>query len=82
MLDEIAGLAAMQDVVKYDANFPFILAAGERRLNTANCAIRDPAWLDSADATSLAILFVRRDQTWRVGWKHREDRYQGGRSDG
>jgi anaerobic selenocysteine-containing dehydrogenase len=55
MLDEVTGLAAMQDVVKRDANFPFILAAGERRANTANCAIRDPAWLDSNDATSLAI---------------------------
>jgi anaerobic selenocysteine-containing dehydrogenase len=55
MLDEVSGLAAMQDVVKRDANFPLILAAGERRANTANCAIRDPAWLDSNDATSLAI---------------------------
>ena len=55
MLDEIDGLAAMEDVVRPDPKFPFILAAGERRANTANCAIRDPAWLDSPDATSLAI---------------------------
>jgi anaerobic selenocysteine-containing dehydrogenase len=55
MLAEVDGLAAMQDVVATDAEFPFILAAGERRMNTANCAIRDPRWMDSNDATSLAI---------------------------
>ncbi|GAB5489064.1 MAG: molybdopterin-dependent oxidoreductase [Parasphingorhabdus sp.] len=55
MLDEVEGLAAMQDVLERDENFPFILAAGERRSNTANCAIRDPKWMDSNDATSLAI---------------------------
>ena len=55
MLDEVSALAAMIDVIEFDANFPFILAAGERRSNTANCAIRDPAWLETPDATSLAI---------------------------
>jgi anaerobic selenocysteine-containing dehydrogenase len=55
MLDDVDNLAAMQDVVARDEKFPFILAAGERRANTANCAIRDPRWLDSSDATSLAI---------------------------
>jgi anaerobic selenocysteine-containing dehydrogenase len=55
MLDEVAGLAAMEDVVATDPAFPFVLAAGERRSHTANCAIRDPAWMDSNNATSLAI---------------------------
>ncbi len=55
MLAEVDGLAAMQDAVDADPEFPFILAAGERRMNTANCAIRDPQWMDSNDATSLAI---------------------------
>ena len=55
MLEEVDGLAAMEDVIAKDNAFPFILAAGERRSNTANCAIRDPRWMDSNDATSLAI---------------------------
>ncbi len=55
MLAEVDGLAAMQDQIESDPAFPFILAAGERRMNTANCAIRDPRWMDSNDATSLAI---------------------------
>ncbi|MEM8919269.1 MAG: molybdopterin-dependent oxidoreductase [Pseudomonadota bacterium] len=55
MLDEVDGLAAMEDVVGKKEEFPFILAAGERRSNTANCAIRDPKWMEANDATSLAI---------------------------
>ncbi len=37
------------------AEFPFLLVAGERRLYTANTAIRDPAWMTSNDPASLAI---------------------------
>ena len=55
MLDEVEGLADMQDVIEKETDFPFILAAGERRLNTANCAIRDPRWMDSNDATALTV---------------------------
>lgn len=55
MLDEVESLASFQDVLEKDENFPFVLAAGERRSNTANCAIRDPKWMDSNDATSLSI---------------------------
>ena len=51
----MSGLAAMEDVIEKDEAFPFILAAGERRSHTANCAIRDPRWMASNDATSLAI---------------------------
>ncbi len=64
MLDEVEGLAAMEDAIAADPDFPFILAAGERRMNTANCAIRNPAWMDSNDATSLA---VHPDDARRVG---------------
>ena len=35
--------------------FPFLLVAGERRLYTANTAIRDPAWMKSNNPASLAI---------------------------
>lgn len=55
MLDEVDGLTAMEDVVEKDEKFPFVLAAGERRSHTANCAIRDPRWMDTNDATSLSI---------------------------
>ena len=55
VLDELNSLAAMEDVIEKDDRFPFILAAGERRANTANCTIRDPRWMSSNDATSLAI---------------------------
>ncbi len=55
MLAEVGGLSAMHDQITKSREFPFILAAGERRMNTANCAIRDPGWMDSNDATSLAI---------------------------
>jgi anaerobic selenocysteine-containing dehydrogenase len=35
--------------------FPLLLVAGERRLYTANTAIRDPAWMKSSNPASLAI---------------------------
>ena len=37
------------------AEFPLLLVAGERRLYTANTAIRDPAWMKSNNPASLAI---------------------------
>jgi formate dehydrogenase len=64
VLAEVDGLAAMQDQIEKEEEFPFVLAAGERRMNTANCAIRDPAWMDSNDATSLAI---HPDDAQRIG---------------
>jgi anaerobic selenocysteine-containing dehydrogenase len=42
LLEELAGLA--QDDEPTDPDFPFILSAGERRSNTAQTLIRDPAW--------------------------------------
>ncbi|MEM7336994.1 MAG: molybdopterin-dependent oxidoreductase [Actinomycetota bacterium] len=42
----LADLAALDDqpATYADAEFPFILAAGERRAFTANTVVRDPAW--------------------------------------
>jgi anaerobic selenocysteine-containing dehydrogenase len=37
------------------ADFPLILAAGERRDYTANTCIRDPAWMKGKDSTELSI---------------------------
>jgi anaerobic selenocysteine-containing dehydrogenase len=42
LLDELAGLPDEDELV--DSEFPFILSAGERRSNTAQTLIRDPAW--------------------------------------
>jgi len=36
-------------------HFPLLLAAGERRADTANTAIRDPAWMKGSFPTCLAI---------------------------
>jgi len=43
LLRELAGLRD-EAPPAVDADFPFILAAGERRGNTANTIYRDPAW--------------------------------------
>jgi anaerobic selenocysteine-containing dehydrogenase len=42
LLDELAGLPNEDELV--DPDFPLILSAGERRSNTAQTLIRDPAW--------------------------------------
>lgn len=55
MLDEIGGLSEMEDLIQRDAEFPFLLAAGERRAFTANTIIRDPRWMKTNDTSSLAI---------------------------
>ncbi len=43
LLSELRDLAS-EDPSKRDVDFPFILAAGERRSGTANTIFRDPAW--------------------------------------
>jgi anaerobic selenocysteine-containing dehydrogenase len=63
LLDELAGLPDEDDLT--DPEFPFILSAGERRSNTAQTLIRDPAWrkrdpqgalrVSPADARSLGL---------------------------
>ena len=55
MLDELGALSARQDLVQEDPDYPFLLAAGERRAYTANTIIRDPRWMKSNDVASLAI---------------------------
>lgn len=42
LLPELSKLA--RELPPYDAEFPFILAAGERRSDTSNTAVRDTSW--------------------------------------
>lgn len=55
MLDEVSGLAQMQDLIEAEDGFDFVLAAGERRSYTANTIIRDPEWRKSNDSISMSI---------------------------
>lgn len=55
MLDEVDELGDFRDLVKVNADYPFLLAAGERRSHTANTIIRNPAWMKTNDSTSMAI---------------------------
>ena len=55
MLDEVDELAALEDLIELDAEFPLILNAGERRSYNANTAIRDPAWMKSNAATTISV---------------------------
>jgi anaerobic selenocysteine-containing dehydrogenase len=43
LLDELATLRDEMPL-RADAEYPFVLAAGERRTSTANTNLRDPAW--------------------------------------
>lgn len=54
MLQEWATLKDFALPARSD-RFPLLLVAGERRLYTANTAIRDPAWMKDNDPASLAI---------------------------
>ena len=42
LMPELTGLAAGQP--RGDTGYPFVLSAGERRSDTSNTSIRDPAW--------------------------------------
>jgi anaerobic selenocysteine-containing dehydrogenase len=55
LLRELAALPA-ETATTVDAQFPFVLAAGERRTSTANTIFRDPAWRkkDSEGALRLS----------------------------
>jgi anaerobic selenocysteine-containing dehydrogenase len=55
LLDELRALAS-EDPAARDPEFPFVLAAGERRTSTANTILRDPRWRkkDTAGALRLA----------------------------
>ncbi len=55
MLDEVAGLAALEDLVPRNPEFPLLLAAGERRSYTANTIVRDPKWIKKKVVVALAV---------------------------
>ena len=55
MLDEVASLASLEDLVPKDPDFPLLLAAGERRAYTANTIVRDPGWVKKPSAAALAV---------------------------
>ena len=44
LLEEFDGLAAEDSPVASNDEYPFVLAAGERRSSTANTIYRDPSW--------------------------------------
>jgi anaerobic selenocysteine-containing dehydrogenase len=52
MLDAVASLGMPPEA---DADWPFVLSAGERRAFTANTIIRDPAWRDTDPEGALRI---------------------------
>lgn len=54
LVKELAELKEEQPTARNDA-FPFILAAGERRTNTANTIYRDPNWRRKDPAGSLRM---------------------------
>lgn len=54
LVDELRGLATEDPTVVHD-EFPFVLAAGERRSSTANTAYRDPAWRKKDSDGALRI---------------------------
>ena len=55
LLDALGALPAEDDGV--DPDYPFVLAAGERRTSTANTIIRDPAWRrrDASGALRMSV---------------------------
>lgn len=55
LLDEVDGLTNMGDLVQLDRDFPFILAAGERRAFTGNTLLRNPDWVKGKDAMAMAM---------------------------
>lgn len=59
LLDELAGLA--KEPEHRDPDYPFVLAAGERRSFTANTIIRDPQWRkkDTHGALRLSVEDAR-----------------------
>jgi formate dehydrogenase len=54
LLDELRALRA-EHPAGDDAEFPFVLAAGERRSSTANTIYRDPGWMRKDQAGALRI---------------------------
>ncbi len=63
LLDELRALAG-EDPRVADAEWPFVLAAGERRSSTANTIFRDPDWRKK---DKLGALRVHPDDATRLG---------------
>ena len=55
LLDELGSLADEPAPLAADADFPFVLSAGERRSSTANTIYRDPAWRKKDTQGALRI---------------------------
>jgi anaerobic selenocysteine-containing dehydrogenase len=55
LLDELDTLRDLQPLVDTSEEFPFSLAAGERRAYTANTNIRDPQWAKGRNVTAISI---------------------------
>lgn len=55
LLDEFDGLATESGATAADADYPFVLSAGERRSSTANTIQRDPAWRKKDQQGSLRL---------------------------
>lgn len=54
LLEELAGLRG-EDPEAIDPEFPFVLAAGERRSFTANTIVRDPGWRKKDASGALRV---------------------------
>ncbi len=54
LLEELAALRS-EDPSRRDPQFPFVLAAGERRTSTANTIFRDPGWRKKDAAGALRM---------------------------
>jgi formate dehydrogenase len=55
LLEEFDGLADEPDPAGADAQFPLVLAAGERRSSTANTIFRDPGWRKNDQQGALRL---------------------------
>ena len=64
LLDEVDSLTDLDDLEQLDEEFPFILAAGERRAFTGNTMIRDPNWVKKKEMAAMAI---HPDDAERIG---------------
>lgn len=60
LLAELPRLIA--EPLRRDAEFPFILSAGERRSDTANTVYRNPAWRKKARSGALRVSPIDADQ--------------------
>ncbi|HTN81560.1 MAG TPA: molybdopterin-dependent oxidoreductase [Acidimicrobiales bacterium] len=62
--DLLEELSSLPNEAPTDADYPFVLSAGERRSSTANTIFRDPAWRKKDGGTALRM---NPDDAARVG---------------